>query len=79
MVNTFDIVSPPPIQAGPPWDESGRLQEAWSRWFNSIAKFSRSLQTLPIYANNAAAVTGGLSIGEFYRTGANPDTVCVVH
>jgi hypothetical protein len=34
---------------------------------------------LPIYASNAAAVTGGLVVGSFYRTGADPDPVCVVH
>jgi len=34
---------------------------------------------LPVYANNAAAVTGGLTVGAFYRTGADPDPVCVVH
>jgi hypothetical protein len=34
---------------------------------------------LPIYANNAAAVSGGLTAGRFYRTGADPDPVCVVH
>jgi hypothetical protein len=34
---------------------------------------------LPVYANNVAAITGGLSVGAFYRTGANPDPVCVVH
>ena len=34
---------------------------------------------LPIYANNAAAITGGLTAGAFYRTGADPDPVCVVH
>lgn len=34
---------------------------------------------LPVYANNAAAVTGGLTVGAFYRTGADPDQVCVVH
>lgn len=34
---------------------------------------------LPVYANNAAAVAGGLTEGEFYRTGGDPDTVCVVH
>ena len=34
---------------------------------------------LPIYANNAAAVGSGLTIGAFYRTGADPDHVCVVH
>jgi hypothetical protein len=34
---------------------------------------------LPVYANNAAAIAGGLAAGDFYRTGANPDPVCVVH
>ncbi|MBA7557007.1 hypothetical protein ES705_49736 [subsurface metagenome] len=34
---------------------------------------------LPIYVNNAAAITGGLTAGAFYRTGADPDPVCVVH
>jgi hypothetical protein len=34
---------------------------------------------LPIYASNALAVTGGLKQGDIYRTGADPDIVCVVH
>ena len=34
---------------------------------------------LPTYANNAAAIAGGLVAGDFYRTGGDPDTVCVVH
>lgn len=34
---------------------------------------------LPEYANNAAAVAGGLAVGGFYRNGADPDVVCVVH
>jgi len=34
---------------------------------------------LPVYANNAAAVAGGLTPGDFYRTGTDPDYVCVVH
>lgn len=38
-----------------------------------------SMATLPIYANNAAAIAGGLVAGDFYRTGANPDPVCQVH
>lgn len=33
----------------------------------------------PIYANNAAAIAGGLTLGQLYRTGADPDTLCVVH
>jgi hypothetical protein len=38
-----------------------------------------SVVGLPVYANNAAAISGGLAAGDFYRTGANPDPVCVVH
>lgn len=34
---------------------------------------------LPIYANNAAAIAGGLLAGSLYRTNADPDLVCVVH
>jgi len=34
---------------------------------------------LPVYADNASAITGGLAAGDFYRTGADPDLVCVVH
>lgn len=43
--------------------------------FFNLARVS----SLPTYANNAAAVTGGLSAGDLYRTGADPDPVCVVH
>ena len=38
-----------------------------------------SIGTISIYANNAAAVSGGLSTGDLYRTGSDPDVVCVVH
>ena len=34
---------------------------------------------LPTYATNSAAVAGGLVAGNLYRTGGNPDLVCVVH
>lgn len=34
---------------------------------------------LAVHANNAAALAGGLVAGDFYRTNADPDTVCVVH
>jgi hypothetical protein len=34
---------------------------------------------LPVYANNAAAVAGGLTPGALYRTGADPDPVMIVH
>lgn len=35
--------------------------------------------TLPAYADNAAALAGGLVAGNLYRTGGDPDTVCIVH
>ena len=35
--------------------------------------------TLPVYADNQAAIAGGLSAGKLYRTGSDPDPVCVVH
>lgn len=31
------------------------------------------------YANNAAALAGGLPVGALYRTGGDPDVVCIVH
>jgi hypothetical protein len=34
---------------------------------------------LQVFANNAAAVAGGLTVGDLYRTNADPDPVCVVH
>jgi len=34
---------------------------------------------LPTFANNAAAVAGGLTAGAFYHTGLDPDEVAVVH
>lgn len=38
-----------------------------------------SISALPVHANNAAAVAGGLAAGDLYRTGGDPDLVCVVH
>jgi len=38
-----------------------------------------SLGSLTAYANNAAAVAGGRVAGDLYRTGGDPDLVCVVH
>lgn len=34
---------------------------------------------LPVYASNAVAIADGLTAGAFYRTGGEPDLVCVVH
>ena len=35
--------------------------------------------TLKVFANNAAAITGGLVAGDLYRTGADPDLIAIVH
>lgn len=38
------------------------------------------LSTLPpVYANNAAAIAGGLTAGGIYRSGADPDVLAIVH
>lgn len=37
------------------------------------------LGDIAIYANNAAALAGGLVAGDLYRTGADPDPVMIVH
>lgn len=39
----------------------------------------QSFRNLPVYANNAAAIAGGLEVGDYYRTGGDPDLVCIVH
>ena len=38
-----------------------------------------AISGLQVFASNADAITGGLTVGQLYRTGADPDTVCVVH
>lgn len=45
----------------------------------STGKINVTIANLPAYANNAAALAGGLVSGDLYRTNADPDTVCVVH
>lgn len=37
------------------------------------------LAGVAVYANNAAAVAGGLVAGDLYRTNADPDPLCIVH
>jgi len=44
----------------------------------SAGIFQIPLASLPAYANNAAAVGGGLTAGCLYRTAADPSAVCVV-
>lgn len=37
------------------------------------------LDNVPVFANNAAALLGGLIPGHLYRTGGDPDYVAIVH
>lgn len=62
--------------------------EMFWNWWNALRIWLIQLEarvtvidggTLPAYANNAAAIAGGLVAGNLYRTGGDPDTVCVVH
>ena len=45
----------------------------------SLVTGQPSMTGLSVFANNAAAVAGGLVAGNLYRTGATPDAICVVH
>jgi hypothetical protein len=38
-----------------------------------------SLPSIPKFANNSAAIAGGLTPGRLYRTGADPDPIMIVH
>ena len=38
-----------------------------------------NVMALPVFTDNALAQSAGLFIGEFYRTGGDPDLICVVH
>jgi len=37
------------------------------------------LGSVPVYADNASAIAGGLTAGDIYRTGNDPDLLCIVH
>lgn len=59
---------------------AGLTINAASKPFNFAgSKFNFNLAGVAVFANNAAAITGGLLAGDLYRTGANPDVVCIVH
>ena len=64
----------------------------WSGWLNLIQAilnrvspfvvnnaFMISIDQVPVYADNAAALLGGLTPGNLYRSGASPDVLSIVH
>jgi len=79
-----------PILPSVPSKEEITSPERLQRWWKGILIVIKDLHSsihvdlsrledLPVYASNTAAIAGGLSAGDFYRTGADPDPVCVVH
>lgn len=46
---------------------------------NANMQGTTSIRNLQIFANNAAALAGGLVIGNLYRDGGDPDHVCITH
>lgn len=46
---------------------------------STIVRTPGLFDRLPVYANNASAIAGGLQPGALYRTGGDPDVVGVVH
>lgn len=65
----------------PTWQTVVYVTETARVGVNKTAPMSPfAVLTLPAYANNAAAVTGGLTAGDFYTvTGSDPRQVAVVY
>ena len=51
--------------------------KGWTIMYGS--KWKLNLAEVPAYANNAAAIAGGLAAGNIYRTNGDPDVLCIVH
>jgi len=46
----------------------GQIQPPWNIYFTAMERSIRSLEALPVYANDAAAAAGGLPLYGFYTT-----------
>lgn len=76
MSNAYGVSIKPQKQTG--------VTNGWGVYqegVNDVNYFQGKVQlpNLAVYANNAAAVAGGLSAGMLYRTGGDPDVIAVVH
>jgi hypothetical protein len=61
-------------------NERMRITSSGNVGINTTSPTSKlHVSGLSVFANNAAAIAGGLTSGAFYRTGGDPDQVCVVH
>jgi hypothetical protein len=48
--------------------EKGLVSTDWDRWLQSVQTALNAAQSNGVFANNAAAVAGGLVIGQVYQT-----------
>ena len=92
---SFTPLGPPPVDTALVVSGNSikfSSSQRWSGWFNLVHQilervvpfvsnnaFMIDLSQVPIYANNAAALSGGLRAGNIYRSGANPDVLSIVH
>jgi hypothetical protein len=69
-----------------PFEFSRAFSRQLNTWRTQLANLAGMIFTSPmtisgvqVFANNAAAVAAGLTPGQLYRTGADPDIIAVVH
>ena len=77
---TNNLISPPPISNAIA-SQNGLADRNWQRWFSQVMEIVGRLQggkllSIQEYADNAAAIAAGLSVGSIYRTG---DALKIVH
>jgi hypothetical protein len=73
-------------------DKTTNYERAFMKWASNVftigteaggsgvqRTMALALAAIPVYANNAAAVAGGLTAGGLYRTGGDPDALSIVH
>jgi hypothetical protein len=48
--------------------EGGYISRDWAVWFNALARQINLSAPAGTFANNAAAVAGGLAVGQAYQT-----------
>ena len=79
-------ITPVPSARVPVLDpNTGLMSPQWYRFFQNLYELTKDINdpvlTLPTYANNAAAIAGGLVPGQMYQvsTAVNPQPVYIVH
>ena len=58
----------PPVPRRTTVTEKGLINTDWDRWLQTIQVALNAAQSNGVFANNAAALAGGLVIGQVYQT-----------